>query len=96
MNTQNSQNLKNCLQSEAFHLIDSNIERAIFRARCLIQNIEQNWADRKLATRMAKMSEKHLQDIGMDDPQVQIHQLGISLDTAIALKDIEKSRYLTR
>ena len=96
MNTCTSQTLKNCLQSDAYRLLDSNIDRIHFRVRCLIQDIQQYWTNQNLSIQLSKMSERQLQDFGLNDPQKQIQQLGNNFNSIKAEAEMNKYRYLPR
>lgn len=96
MNTQNTQNLQNCMQSEVSYLCDSSLDRLTGRAIKLINFVRDYYANRVLTGFFTTMSPRLLRDIRLDDPQQQMRLFDSNFNTEADLREINRNRYLFR
>jgi hypothetical protein len=96
MNTQNSQNLRNCMQSEVLDLCDSSVDRLLGRVVNLINSVRTYYAHQALTGLFSNLSPKLLRDIGLDDPQVQMRLFESNLNTEASIREMNRNRNLLR
>jgi len=96
MNTQNTQTLQNCVQSEVSHLCDSSVDRLLGRVNKLVNGAREYYANRALTGFFIRMSPKLLRDAGLDDPQVQMRLFDSNFNTEVNLREINRDRHLFR
>jgi hypothetical protein len=96
MNTQNTQNLRNCMQSEVLHQYDSSVDRLLGRVVDLINGIRSYYAHQALTGLLSKASPKLLRDIGLDDPQVQMRLFESNFNTAASIREMNRNKNLLR
>jgi hypothetical protein len=96
MNTQNTQNLQNCVQSEVLYLCDSSVDRLLGSVINAINNVRNFYAKQTLARVFTKMSPRLLRDIGLDDPQVQMRKFDSNFYVHASAFGIDPVRNLFR
>ena len=96
MNTQNTQSLRNCMQSEVLYLCDSSVDRLLGRVVDLINSVRTYYAHQALTGLLSKVSPKLLRDIGLDDPQVQMRLFESNFNTEASIREMNRNRNLLR
>ena len=96
MNTQNTQNLQNCMQSEVSYLCESSTGRLLGRVNKLISGVRNYYANQSLTRFFVKSSPKLLRDIGLDDPNVQMRLFENNFNTEASILEMERNRHLFR
>jgi len=96
MNAQDSQNLHNCMQSEVSYLCKSSTEKSLGLVNKLIKGIRRYYENRTLTSFLSKMHPKLLRDIGLDDPQVQMHRFESNFNTEASIMEMERNKQLFR
>ena len=96
MNTQSTQNLRNCMQSEALDLCDSSVDRLLGRVVDLMNSVRTYYAHQALVSLFSKQSPKLLRDIGLDDPQVQMRLFESNFNTEASIREMKRNRILLR
>jgi hypothetical protein len=96
MNTQNSQSLRNCMQSEVLYQCDSSVDRLLGRVVDMINNVRTYYANQALTSLFSKQSPKLLRDIGLDDPQVQMRLFESNFNTEASIREMNRNGNLLR
>lgn len=96
MNAQNTQVIQNRTESEIEIFCESTTQRLHRQTDNLIQAIKTYFANRLLANSLAGMSDKLQRDIGLDDPQKQMHLFDRNFNTIAELRHLERNRHLFR
>jgi hypothetical protein len=96
MNTQNTQNLRNCMQTEVMYLCDSSVDRLLGRVVDLINSVRTYYAHQALTSLFSKLPPKLLRDIGLDDPQIQMRLFESNLNTEASIREMNRNRNLLR
>ena len=96
MNTQNTQSLRKCMQSEVLHLCDSSVDSLLGRVANLINGVRSYYAKQALTGFISKVSPKLLRDIGLDDPQVQMRLFYSNFNTEASIREMNRNRNLLR
>ena len=96
MNTQNTQSLRNCMQSEVLYQYDSSVDRLLGRVVDLINNVRTYYAHQALTGLFSKQSPQLLRDIGLDDPQVQMRLFESNFNTEASIREMNRNGNLLR
>ena len=94
MNIQNTQNLQNRMQSEVLVLCDSSVDRLLGSLVNAINHVRNFYAKQALTGMFSKMSPRLLQDIGLDDPAVQMRKFGSNFIAQASVREITRNRGL--
>ena len=96
MNTQNTQNLQNCMQSEVLYLCDSGVDRLLESVINTINNLRSFYAKAALTRMFTKLPSRLLRDIGLDDPAVQMRRFDSNFYVEASLREMDQNRNLFR
>lgn len=96
MNTQNTQDLRIGMQAEALCLCDSMVDRLLAKTVALINNFRNYYAHRAMTALLLKIPSKHLRDVGLDDPTIQVRLTGSNLNTEASLREMNRNKLLMR
>lgn len=96
MNAQNTQVIESRADSE-FSVICGSFTACLRRhADSLIRRVKSYFLGRMPADSLAGMSDRLQRDIGLDDPQLQMHLFDRNFNTINELRNLERNRHLFR
>ena len=84
------------MQSEVLYLCDSSVDRLLGSLINTINSLRKFYAKQALTGLFSKMSPRLLQDIGLDDPAVQMRKFGSNFNAETSVREIARNRNLFR